>query len=124
MHTVIETEAYNGDAKSIGLSSEEQHQITTLISQDPTGGVVIQGTGGARKLRIAKKGKGKSGGYRIVWYFAAADVPVFLLAIFDKGQKINLSKAERNDLRKYLAGLAEDYRENVRSTVTQIGRAS
>jgi hypothetical protein len=52
-------------------------------------------TGGCRKVRIAKDGEGKSGGYRVITWFGAGDIPVFLLSVFAKGQKANLSKKER-----------------------------
>ena len=77
-------------------------------------GDVMAGTGGVRKVRFAGRGKGKSGGYRVVTYFAAADVPVLLLAIINKGERANLSKAERNELKKELAGFAADYRAAAR----------
>ena len=82
-------------------------------------------TGGARKVRFAGRGKGKSGGYRVVTYFAGEDIPVFLLALFSKGERENLSKAERNALRKELAGIAADYRALVRARVAELkGRSS
>ena len=65
----------------------------------------MAGTGGVRKARLAGRGKGKSGGYRIVWYFGGGDIPVFLLAVFGKGEKANLSQGERNALRSMTAGL-------------------
>jgi mRNA-degrading endonuclease RelE of RelBE toxin-antitoxin system len=60
---------------------------------------LIPGTGGARKVRFGGRGKGKSGGYRVITYYAAEDVPVFLLALVDKGQRADISQADRNALR-------------------------
>ncbi|MGH7034905.1 MAG: type II toxin-antitoxin system RelE/ParE family toxin [Stellaceae bacterium] len=74
----------------------------------------MQGTGGARKLRWGARGKGKSGGARVITYYAGADVPVFLMTIFGKDAKANLSKAERNELREVLASIAAIYREGAR----------
>jgi hypothetical protein len=54
----------------------------------------MPGTGGARKLRVAGRGKGKSGGFRVVTYYAAEDVPILMLAVIDKGERTDLSKAE------------------------------
>ena len=65
-------------------------------------------------MRHAGRGKGKSGGYRTIHYFAGEDVPVFLLSLIDKGQRANLSKAEVNDLAKLLSLLAENYRKETR----------
>ncbi len=75
---------------------------------------MIKGTGGARKVRFGGRGKGKSGGYRVIAYYGGDDIPVFLLNVFAKGDKVDLSKSELNELRKELEGLAEDYRRGVR----------
>jgi hypothetical protein len=74
----------------------------------------IAGSGGARKLRFAGRGKGKSGGYRIITYFGGVDIPVFLLNIFAKGDKANLAKAEVNALKIILTRLGTAYREGVK----------
>ena len=124
MHAVIETEAFSKGAREIGLVEDEIHEITAYISQDPQAGDIISGTGGARKLRFPLRDKGKSGGVRVIAYYAADDVPVFLLDVFAKSDKINLSKKERNVLKSILEGMAQDYRENVQRQITKVGRAS
>jgi hypothetical protein len=73
----------------------------------------MQGTGGARKLRWGAKGKGTRGGARVITYYGGLDLPVFLLAIFAKGERANLTRAERNELREVLASLAVKYRKGV-----------
>jgi hypothetical protein len=75
----------------------------------------------ARKFRLAARGKGKSGGYRIVTFYAAADVPVFLLDLFVKGEKVNLSKAERNELKGILATLADEWRSSAKAKIASLG---
>jgi hypothetical protein len=72
---------------------------------------------GARKRRFAGRGKGKSGGYRTVSYFAGDDVPVLLLALIDKGDRADIPAAARNTLRTELAGYASDYRASVRRRI-------
>jgi len=54
--------------------------------------------GGLRKIRIAREGGGKSGGYRTIYVFGGVHVPVFLVTLFAKNEKDNLSKAEQADL--------------------------
>lgn len=73
-------------------------------------GDIISGTGGARKLRHAAGQKGKSGGLRTIHYFGGEDVPVFLLAIYGKGTRANISKADRNALAVLLPKIATAYR--------------
>lgn len=114
MHTVLETPSYLADCRRAALSDEEMSDIVVTISADPSAGDLIPGTGGARKLRFPGRGKGKSGGYRTVSFFGGEDVPVLLLALISKGERADLSQAERNELRKELAGYAADYRANVR----------
>jgi hypothetical protein len=117
MHTVIETQTFLLDCRSAGLSGDDLSEIIRAISSEPLAGDLIPGTGGARKRRFAGRGKGKSGGYRTVSYFAGDDVPVLLLALIDKGERANLSQRERLELRKELAGYASDYRASVRNRV-------
>lgn len=49
----------------------------------------------------------------MITFYGGPSLPVFLLTVFGKGEKIDLTHAERNELRKELAGLAEDYRKGV-----------
>lgn len=120
MHTVIQTPTFLADAKAAGLGDSELAEIASIIAADPLAGDVIPGTGGARKIRIGGRGKGKSGGYRVITYYAADDVPVFLLALVDKGQRADISQADRNALRQALGTLADDYREGVRKKVRKL----
>jgi hypothetical protein len=70
------------------------------LAENPPAGDLMKETGGCRKVRTAKDGEGKSGGYRVITWFGGADVPVFSLTVFAKGQRANLSKKERNALAK------------------------
>jgi hypothetical protein len=66
--------------------------------------------------RFASQGgaKGKSGGYRTVHYFGGDDVPLFVLALIEKGERANLTKAERNELARLLPQIADAYRSGVK----------
>jgi hypothetical protein len=66
-------------------------------------------------MRHAGRGKGKSGGYRTVHYFGGDDVPLFLLSIYGKDQKSDLTAAERKDLASLLPRIADAYRKGTRS---------
>jgi hypothetical protein len=126
MQTVIQTPTFLADAKAAGLDDSELAEIAATIAANPLIGDIIPGTGGARKVRFGGRGKGKSGGYRVITYYAAEDVPVFLLALVDKGQRADISQADRNALREILGTLADEYRKGVRSkarrTQTKSGR--
>lgn len=113
LQTVVETPEFVSGAKRV-LTEAERTALIDFLAENPTAGDLMQGTGGARKLRWAAKGKGKSGGARAITFYAGPNVPVFLMAIFGKGERANLSKAEHNELRDVLANLAAEYRKGVR----------
>lgn len=77
------------------------------VARDPRTGDLIVGTGGCRKFRLAGKGKGKSGGYRIVTFYAGADFPVFLIAVLAKGSRANFTRAERNAIARMTKSIVD-----------------
>lgn len=98
METVIETSAYLSAAAEAGMSQGEMTAAVDMLSANPLAGEVMVATGGCRKVRLAGKGKGKSGGYRLVTFYRSAK-GVYLLTVFSKGDRANLTKAERNALK-------------------------
>ena len=109
VHTAIETRAYLSAAEDAGMGDDERTAVVDLIAAKPDVGEIMPGCGGARKLRVARPGKGKSGGYRVITYFGGADIPVFLLTVFGKNEKANLTRSERN----MLAGLTKTLRDSL-----------
>jgi hypothetical protein len=70
----------------------------------------MPGTGGFRKFRFAREGMGKSGGARVIYIYRNDQFPVFLITVFAKNQKANLTKDERNQLKKRADGIFNNYR--------------
>lgn len=110
MQTVIETPTYLREAAKAGAGEAERATIVDFIAANPDAGDAIQGTGGCRKVRVAGRGKGKSGGYRLITFYSGSDIPVFLLTIYSKGALGNLSVAQRNTLKLMTKHLVETYR--------------
>ena len=117
MQTVIETPGFLRDAKRAGLTEAERTAIVTHLAGRPDAGAEIPGSGGARKVRFAGRGRGKSGGYRVVTFYSGETVPVFLLNVFAKGERVDLSPAERNVLKAVLGDLAAEVAKGVREHV-------
>jgi hypothetical protein len=109
MQTVVETPSYLADAERL-FSPDERAAIVERLANDPTCGVVIPGSGGLRKVRFGFGARGKSGGARIIYLFSGDSLPMFILAVFAKNEKANLSPAERNALAKMVAEMVENYR--------------
>ena len=71
----------------------------------------MEGTGGVRKLRWRRGGQRKSGGVRISYYFHDEGMPLYLLTLFAKGDRANLTKGERNELAELVGILIEAWRK-------------
>ena len=106
----METPAFLHDAQALDIQNSERLAIVMWIAAHPDAGNVIEGTGGARKVRFAGEGKGKSGGYRVISFFSGTDVPLFLLNIFAKNEKSDLTPGERRTLKNILADIVKVYR--------------
>jgi hypothetical protein len=97
--SVIELESYRRRAEEV-LTAEERDTVVNLIAYAPLAGKIIPGTGGLRKLRVARDGTGKRGGARVVYYFYNEAFPVFLLSLYPKNEKADLSASDKRILTK------------------------
>ena len=108
MQTIVELPEYRRAAGQ-WLSAEENAWLISFLAEHPQAGVLIRGTGGIRKLRWGSATKGKSGGTRVIYYYHNESIPLFLLTVFGKSEKANLSEAERNQLAKLTGILKQQY---------------
>ncbi|GAB6391701.1 MAG: type II toxin-antitoxin system RelE/ParE family toxin [Treponematales bacterium] len=106
--TVVETPSFLRDSKGL-LIDDEREALVNYLAYHPTAGDRMRGTGGVRKVRWAREFEGKSGGYRVIYFYHSQDVPLFALNVFAKNEKANLTQAERNELKKLAATLVENY---------------
>ena len=97
MLTVAEVPEYIRRSAKL-LTEEERRDVVDYLATHPRAGDLIQGTGGVRKLRWGRQGRGKSGGVRVIYYFHSEAMPLYLLTLFAKNERANLSNAERNEL--------------------------
>jgi len=82
------------------LTEAEYQQFLAELSRQPDRGVVIRGSGGIRKVRCAAKGHGKSGGARVIYYWAVSSEEILLLFIYAKNEQDDLSKEQLRRLRR------------------------
>ena len=113
LHTVCETHSFRRAADHAGLTREEVEDLVTYLAANPMAGAEVPGTGGCRKLRVAGRGKGKSGGYRTITFYSGKTIPVFLITIFSKGERADLSPKERNQLGAMTKALVAEYSTRV-----------
>jgi hypothetical protein len=114
VHTVAETYAYLADAKDAGMDEDDRKRVVDFLAVNPDAGHLIKNSGGVRKVRIAKEGGGKSGGYRVLTGYVGPEAPVYLLAAYAKNDRDNISAAERNALAEVMELIKAEFRQRRR----------
>ncbi|MBL0352184.1 MAG: type II toxin-antitoxin system RelE/ParE family toxin [Dechloromonas sp.] len=110
MQTIAETTEYIRRAEKL-LADDERRDLLHYLAAHPRVGDLMEGTGGVRKLRWSRGSRGKSGGVRVIYYFHSDGVPLYLLTLFAKNERANLSKAERNELAELVGLLVAAWHE-------------
>jgi hypothetical protein len=106
LQTVVELPEFLRRAKAI-MSDEQRDALVDFLAANPQAGIPLGG--GLRKVRFARTGGGKSGGYRSVHVFGGTDIPLFLVTVFAKSERDNLTKGERADLVLLAKALTAQY---------------
>jgi len=107
LQTIVELPEYLRKAKQISLPDSQRMEIVDFLANNPKVGIGLGG--GLRKVRIARSGKGKSGGYRVIHFYKTENLPLFLITVLPKMKKTIFNK-ERNDLVHLCKILDETYR--------------
>ena len=84
-------------------------EIQSDLLENPNRGPVIEGTAGVRKARVADptRGKGKSGGFRYMYYYIEQDGEIYLLLIFNKNEQADLTSSQKKTLKQAIIALRE-----------------
>lgn len=98
MITVAETPLFVRQAEAL-WSEAEREEFVDYIAHNPEAGDLIPDTGGVRKVRWRLAGAGKRGGVRVVYFYADPDRPLYLLMVYAKSRKEDLSAVEKSTLR-------------------------
>jgi hypothetical protein len=118
LHTVVEMPEFRSRAGR-WMSEFERLSLINYLAANPQAGDKMASTGGARKVRWAVGHAGKSGGVRAITFYSGQDVPVFLLAVFGKGEKSNITRAEANALKAVLGEIVEEYKKKRKTKGTK-----
>lgn len=97
--TIAELSGSSRDMTAV-FNSEEYDDLISHLAIYPESGVIIPGTGGIRKLRWPARSQGKRGGARVIYYFRDLNMPVYILAVYSKGERIDLTEREKSEMRK------------------------
>jgi len=99
---IVSLSEYESQVSAL-LNEEERMAMEFFIACAPEGHPIIPGTGGFRKARWARSGRGKSGGFRVIYFFLYEKERIYMAAIYAKSRKGNLSAADHNVLAKLAA---------------------
>lgn len=106
--TIVETSFFIKEAKKL-INEEEITTLKSCIAANPEAGDLIPGLRGICKLRWQANQKGKRGGARVIYFFYNFNIPLFLLDIYPKSQKEDLSVGEKKELNNLIYELLQQY---------------
>lgn len=87
------------------LTDDEYRELQNVLAEAPDRGDLIKGGGGIRKLRHAVQGRGKSGGVRAIYYWIKDEHQIYMLVVYPKSAKDNLTQKEVAILRELVKEL-------------------
>ena len=96
------------------LDDDAFMRLQRLLMLNPEAGALMPGTGGLRKLRFAdeRRGKGKRGGLRVIYYWWDAGFQFWLFTLYDKDEMSDLNKAQRETLKKMIKSELDERRKH------------
>ena len=109
MQSVAETSIFTRRADAL-LNRDDRAALISILAENPLAGDLVAGLGGIRKLRFAPAGRGKSGAFRVIHYYAGANLPVLALLIYAKNEQDNISPDQRRALLAIIDGYKAERR--------------
>ncbi len=106
--TFVQTKEFSKRWDDLGFHDEDLRLLELDIMKNVTKYPVIKGTGGLRKARIPLDHKGKSGGARVCYVDFVFAETVYLITVYGKKEKSNLSENERNEIRKVIDAIGKN----------------
>lgn len=103
---VIETRNFSKEVESLiskrRLLAEDYEELKKSLVENPLVGDLIPGTGGVYKIRLKSISKGKSGGFRVCYYYYMINEKIFLVLIYQKNKQENITNDEKRTLKRLI----------------------
>ena len=100
--TFVQTHEFSRRWKDLGFTDDDLRMLELMLMENPQAGPIMQGTGGLRKMRFAFHGRGKSGSARVCYVDFAVYERIYLITAYTKNSKDNLTKNERNEIKRLI----------------------
>jgi mRNA-degrading endonuclease RelE of RelBE toxin-antitoxin system len=112
LQTVLEMPEFIRQSEAC-MDEESRKLFIDYIAAHPLKGNLIVGTGGVRKIRwTGDSYQGKRGWVRVIYYYYDESIPIFLLTVYGKNKKENLTQDEKNTVKSTISKIVETYKEN------------
>lgn len=106
--TVVELPLFQRLARDV-WDDGEREAFVDYIARNPDAGDMIPETGGVRKVRWSRQGTGKRGGVRVIYFYHDPQMPIFLLLVYAKAQRENMTPDEKKQVRGLSTALKQSY---------------
>lgn len=104
----VRTATFDKSWSSVGLGDDELRELEAMLLANPSAGDVIPRLGGARKIRFALEGRGKSGGARVIYVDIVVQEQIYLLLAYPKNVQANLTPEQSKTIRNLIDSLKEE----------------
>lgn len=84
------------------LTDDQYRELQAHLMAKPDAGDLIKGLGGVRKVRWRGAGRGKSGGLRVIYYWAVTAERIFMLTLYGKSEKVDLSPSDLRAIANFM----------------------
>ncbi len=104
----IYTKPFRDSWKAMGLDDKDLKQLELILLENPQEGEVIQGTGGARKMRIQLEGRGKRGGGRVIYLDVFEKEKLYFLLAYPKNVQENLTPTQEKAIKALVDAIKKE----------------
>lgn len=104
----IETTVFTRRLRALGLEDDLQ-ALQEFLLANPQAGDLDPGTGGLRKVRVAARGKGKSGGARVHYLYLAQVSVIYLIFVYGKDDQVTLTEQQKKQLKAIVDKIKEEW---------------
>ncbi|MCM1268476.1 MAG: type II toxin-antitoxin system RelE/ParE family toxin [Bacteroidales bacterium] len=106
--TYIQTKEFSKNWDRLGFDDSDLRRLEAQLLHDADKFPIVRGTGGLRKMRFSFENEGKSGGVRVCYVDFVVEEVIYLITVYPKSEKDNLSQKERNEIKKLITVLKEN----------------
>jgi len=107
----VYTLKFDREWKTLGLKDDDLIPLEAFLLENPDAGVIMEGTGGIRKLRWTLPETGKRSGIRVLYLDFIISEKICMFDLFTKDEKGNLTPSEKKAIKRIVKAIGEEFRK-------------